>query len=82
MDTGRIQDRFGMSIFGDIPNFTGQSPEQPDLAGSKSLPALEYSMNLCQQLFSVFHELRSGERRQGGAGMEVANGFQSGSFWI
>lgn len=82
MGTGRIPDRFGMSTLGDIQNFTGQSPKQPDLVGSAMpLPALNCSMNLWQQLFRVFNELRGGERRQGGAGMEVANGFPSESFW-
>ena len=81
-EIGRIQDRFGMSILGNIQNLTGQNPEQPDLVRSaKPLPALNFSVNLWQQLFSVFSELRGGERRQGGAGMEVANGFQSESFW-
>lgn len=62
MDTGRIQDRFGMSILGDIQNFTGQSLEQPDLVGSvKSFLALNYSLNLWQQLFSVLNVLRCGE---------------------
>lgn len=82
MDSGRIQDKFGMSILGEIQNFTGQSPKQPGLAGSaKSLPALNYSLSLWQQLLSVFNELRGRERRQGGEGMEVANRCQSGGFW-
>lgn len=72
-----------MSIPGDIQNFARQSPEQTDLIGSpKSLAALDYSiMNLWQQLLSVFIELRGGDRRQGGAGMEVVDGFQSGADW-
>lgn len=38
MGTGRILDRLGMSIFGGIQNFTGQSPEQSDPVGfAKSL---------------------------------------------
>lgn len=82
MDSGRIQDRLGMSILGDIQNFTGQSPDQPDLVGStKSLPALNCSLDLWQQLFGMLGELRHGDRREGGAGMEVTNGFQSESFW-
>lgn len=67
MDSGRIQDKFGMSILGDIQNFTGQSPRQPGLVGSaKSLPALNYSLSLCQQLFSVFNELRGREKARWG----------------
>lgn len=38
MEAGRIQDRFGMSILGDIQNVTGLSPEQPDLIGSAEVP--------------------------------------------